>query len=548
MSLSLEAFARLTPSNTQAKLAFSAMYETDPLITRQQVFVQPQQEYSKEILVYRLQEIKLASGEAHESDTPTDPDTDTEEDFRHHGMIWSGWFEFKLNPGPYHPEDGWTLGKGRNAIDVDFRLPSRRVSTGLRGLHALFNFHPTTGYLFISKASTLQNAIVCVNGSSVGYEEQFSLNQNPMHIKVGFLEFEFRYTDFAYTKPYYINRAHYFKEELQRTSFPNTTITPTPSKSLRSFGHWVLMASLRSGTFGKVFSGTDSKGEIVAVKIITRSTKNVQEVSQKIKTLREIQNLPEVHAGDKSRILHLREVIYQSGAEINTPKIFEQIALILEPTVYSTFASICGHRAYNQLSYSMPILAKLFHEVLLGLNFLHTHNWIHGDIKPSNIGICREGAPRAVLLDLENSIKLQPISSLPATPGQGGTVNYLAPERELQEHDSLIDVWSLGVVGFEMLYCYHPWTLALNPWRPGDQFEVWRPTFHHLYGKTIQKLEHDADFQFIGLLLQMLCFPWAEINIGARITIGDALKHACWQKPGSDGQSALKHARQELKN
>ncbi|KAI1977923.1 hypothetical protein LOZ53_003418 [Ophidiomyces ophidiicola] len=545
MSLSPEAFARLTPSNTQAKLAFDAMYEADPLITRQQVFVQPQQEYSKAALIYRLQEMKLASGEANESDTPTDPDTDTEEGLKHHGMIWSGWFEFKLNPGPYAPGDGWTLGKGRNTVNVDFCLPSPRVSTGLRGLHALFNFHSTTGYLFISKVTGAQNANVSVNGNSVGYGEQYSLNQNPMRIRIGLLEFECRYTEFAHTQPYYINRTRYFKDKLQITSFPNTTLTPTPSTSLQDFGHWTLMASLGSGTYGKVFSGTNSKGEIVAVKIITRDTKNVQELSRGIKALREIQNLPEIHAGDNSRILHLREVIYQDGAEINIPKTFEQVALILEPAVHSTFASICGHLAYDQ-SYNIPSIADLFYEALLGLNFLHSHNWIHSDIKPNNIGISIGGAPRAVLLDLDNSIKLQPGCFLPATPGQGGTVNYLAPERELQEHDSLVDVWSMGIVGFELLYRYHPWKLALNPWRSGEQFETWRPAFHRLYGKTIQKLEHAADFEFAGLLLQMLCFPWAKVNSGTRITIGDALKHACWQKSESDGQPPLKRVRQEL--
>ncbi|KAI1922905.1 hypothetical protein LOZ65_003375 [Ophidiomyces ophidiicola] len=193
----------------------------------------------------------------------------------------------------------------------------------------------------------------------------------------------------------------------------------------------------------------------------------------------------------------------------------------------------------------MPVITNLFYEALLGLNFLHSHNWIHGDIKPNNIGISR-GVPHAVLLDLENSIKLQPGSFLPASPGKGGTVNYLAPERELQEHDSLIDVWSMGVVGFEMLYRYHPWKFALNPWRSGDQFEAWRPTFHGAYGKTIQKLEHDTGFEFTGLLLQMLCFPWAKVNSGARITIKDSLEHPCWQKSEGDGQPPPKRTRQEL--
>jgi serine/threonine protein kinase len=138
----------------------------------------------------------------------------------------------------------------------------------------------------------------------------------------------------------------------------------------------------------------------------------------------------------------------------------------------------------------MPYIASLFHDALLGLNFLHSHNWVHGDLKPSNIGILDKGSPHVVLLDLEGAVNIQPGKLLPATPGRGGTVNYLAPERELQAHDCLIDVWSMGVVGFEILHGYHPWKLALNPWRSGSQFEALQPTFHKMYHEAVHTMKH----------------------------------------------------------
>jgi serine/threonine protein kinase len=137
----------------------------------------------------------------------------------------------------------------------------------------------------------------------------------------------------------------------------------------------------------------------------------------------------------------------------------------------------------------------MFHDALLGLNFLHTHNWAHGDLKPGNVGIIDWKNPRVVLLDFGGAVQLPDGGLLPSTPGRGGTVNYLAPERELQCHNALIDVWSLGVIGFELLYGYHPWKLALNPWRRGAQFEELRPEFEEMYGDALGRMKHHPETQ-----------------------------------------------------
>lgn len=147
----------------------------------------------------------------------------------------------------------------------------------------------------------------------------------------------------------------------------------------------------------------------------------------------------------------------------------------------------------TRFGHNVPYISSLFHDALLGLDFLHSHNWVHRDLKPGNIGSLDEGPPHVVLLDFEGAVNLQQGELLPATPGRCGTVNYLAPERELQAHDCLIDVWSMGVIGFELLHGYHPWKLALNPWRPGNQFEALRPTFHNAYREAVQEMKHHVN-------------------------------------------------------
>ncbi|KAK2873806.1 hypothetical protein FQN49_002052 [Arthroderma sp. PD_2] len=541
------AFARLVPVNTAAKMAFNAMYESilledSRLLDGEHIHVQPKQTYDKGVLLFWLQEQKT-QGDS-DSDSPTEPDTDTEDTLQHQGMIWTGWFSFGLGNGPYNSALGWTLGKGgRKGIFTDFLLPSTPASIGLRGYHARFNLHQTTGHLFISKTSSAPNAEVIVNGKGVNNGENFSLNQTPMNIRVGNLELEFQYTDYAYTDDFYRDRWVYMSHCLGSMTVPNCAITPTPSRTFRCFGQWTMSNSLGKGAYGKVSSATNSKGEVVAIKVVVRRQWSVRQICEEIRILQEIQKLSEVHEGDRERVVRLKEAIYQNGEEAYTPSVFEEVALVLEPAVSATFANIISSVAGSALYFDLPEIASLFHEALLGLNFLHSHGWVHGDLKPGNIGILDVASLRVVLLDFGGATNLKPGTLLPASPGIGGTINYIAPERELQAHDHLIDVWSLGVIGFELLYGYHPWKLAVNPWRLGNRFEVLRPTFQSQYRKAVREMEHHEDEEFNDLLLQMVRHRWAEVNKGRRISAQAALSHVCWQTPEED-QRPLKRSRE----
>lgn len=135
--------------------------------------------------------------------------------------------------------------------------------------------------------------------------------------------------------------------------------------------------------------------------------------------------------------------------------------------------------------------AQVFRDALLGVGILHNQRWLHSDLKPANIGIIGS-PPRAVLLDVGQASYLAPGATLDAKPGCGGTRNYLAPERELEAHDHLVDIWSLGVIGYELTYGYHPWRFALNPWRD-DKKECGelRPLFHQSYQEAMDILARD---------------------------------------------------------
>jgi serine/threonine protein kinase len=205
--------------------------------------------------------------------------------------------------------------------------------------------------------------------------------------------------------------------------------------------------------------------------------------------------------------------------------------------------------------------ATLFRDALRGLRFLHAHGWVHCDIKPQNIGVLTHPL-RAVLLDLGQITKLALGAKLGATPGCAGTINYIPPEREMDEYDHGIDVWPMGVIGYELTYGVHPFKFAANPWRRGHQYERLRPSWQDKYEKAIamitadykqwlaqqragraqkyfhcewgrekkRKVKKTTDRIVVGdLLAQVMRQPWAKHNSARRISIDEALENRVWE-------------------
>jgi len=100
---------------------------------------------------------------------------------------------------------------------------------------------------------------------------------------------------------------------------------------------------------------------------------------------------------------------------------------------------------------------RVLRDVAAALAHAHHRGIVHRDVKPENIFI-DENTGHALLSDFGVARSLEPDSRLTATGTAIGTPSYMSPEQiDGTELDGRSDVYSLGLVGWEMLTGRRPW-------------------------------------------------------------------------------------------
>ena len=103
------------------------------------------------------------------------------------------------------------------------------------------------------------------------------------------------------------------------------------------------------------------------------------------------------------------------------------------------------HSIHKQGKLSMEVCRHIAAQVVVALQYLHSLNIIHRDIKPDNILLDDKGHARVSDLGLSKIANGKTYSVC-------GTRSYLAPEQLTKGgHDRMVDYWALGCLVYEMV-------------------------------------------------------------------------------------------------
>ena len=159
----------------------------------------------------------------------------------------------------------------------------------------------------------------------------------------------------------------------------------------------------------------------------------------------------------------------QTAAQLNHPNIVP-IHSVDEKEGIAYFAmTLCdgdslGQRLARRARPPVDEVRRVICEVADALAYAHLRGVVHRDIKPDNILLDRETG-RALVTDFGIARAAEAGSRLTVTGIAVGTPAYMSPEQAIGEHeiDGRSDIYSLGVVGYQMLTGVTPFIANNTP-------------------------------------------------------------------------------------
>jgi beta-lactam-binding protein with PASTA domain len=204
-------------------------------------------------------------------------------------------------------------------------------------------------------------------------------------------------------------------------------------------GRYQVADRIATGGMGQVYRGYDTVlGREVAIKVLHAAL-----------------------AGDEAFIDRFRREA-RAAALLNHPNI---VAVYdwgeTDGTYFMIMELVNGHNVRDLLSAHGRLdagqVADVLAQTLAGLGHAHREGIVHRDIKPENILVTREGVVKVADFGLARAYAESRITQAPGTVT--GTVQYLAPEQiQGEPADPRTDLYSLGVVGYELLTGVPPFT------------------------------------------------------------------------------------------
>lgn len=210
---------------------------------------------------------------------------------------------------------------------------------------------------------------------------------------------------------------------------------PAPSLTGRSVAHFQVHERIGGGGMGVVYRATDTRaGHTVALKVLKPELDADPTAAERFRL-----EARTVSALDHPNICTVLEI-----GETEDGRLFLAMPLYDGETLAPRIA-----RGAMPAAEALAVAIQ----VARALANVHARGIIHRDIKPSNVLVT--GAGTVKLLDF-GIAKLAGVS-LTGAAAPPGTMSYMSPEHLAgKDVDQRADIWSLGVVLYEMLAGRHP--------------------------------------------------------------------------------------------
>jgi serine/threonine protein kinase/tetratricopeptide (TPR) repeat protein len=274
------------------------------------------------------------------------------------------------------------------------------------------------------------------------------------------------------------NKQHESKGDWPTRSFDGSTVGPGSQ-----IGHFRIEHELGHGGMGVVYLARDTTlGRSVAIKSLP----------------------PEVMADRKiSSRLEREARLLASLSHPNIAAIFEELAEA-EGATYLILEYVPGRTLADRIAeglISLEEVLSIASQIAAALATAHGHGIIHRDLKPGNIKITPEGNVKVLDFGLAKAIEeagTQIQQSTVTQPGRVvGTPAYMSPEQAMGDPvDYRTDIWSLGVVIYEMLTGELPFQ--------GNTQQALTHSILHDEPKLLTSVQRDAPIKLERLISKML--------------------------------------------
>ena len=205
----------------------------------------------------------------------------------------------------------------------------------------------------------------------------------------------------------------------------------------RTVSHYRILEKIGEGGMGTVYKAQDlALDRFVALKFLPAQLSGNEEERQRF-----------VHEAKAAAALNHPNIvtIYEIGEYEG------QVFIAMEYVDGQTLKDLISSDRQPSTVHRLPIsqVIDIAMQICSGLSAAHAKGIVHRDLKPANVMIGADGTAKIVDFGLA---KLRGLTRLTKSGTTMGTAAYMPPEQALgKEVDQRSDIWSLGVIIYEML-------------------------------------------------------------------------------------------------